>query len=141
MPESVGHRQLVGALLGCIREKPWSTEPFVYADVANYSLPPIVGNARPDLFVHCPLRGETLIGEAKTERDLTTFHSAGQIEAYFKRLRDSECGELWVAVPWVCAGEAFRLCRSTKLRIKCEVPFTVFGWMFGSTNYSRAWHG
>lgn len=141
MSESNTHRNLVTALMEDISNRMWDSWPFLYADSGCLALPPLIGRARPDVYAHFALQDRAIIGEAKTCRDLESFHTVEQFEAYFEHLSSKASGELWLAVPWETAGTAMRICTATKVRMRCSIPFRVTGWLLGTPNFSRAWHG
>lgn len=141
MSESAVHRNLVAALMEDIARQPWEFEPFLYADSNGVALPPLIGSARPDVYAHFSLQDRAIVGEAKTSRDLESFHTTSQFEAYFEHLGAKSGGELWLAVPWLSAGAAIRICTATKARMGSPVPFKVSAWLLGEQNFSRAWYG
>ena len=141
MSESAVHRNLVAALMEEIARQPWDSGPFLYADSSGLALPPLIGRARPDVYAHFSLQDRAIVGEAKTSKDLESFHTAGQFEAYFEHLGAKSGGELWLAVPWLSAGAAIRICTATKARMGSPVPFKVSAWLLGEQNFSRAWYG
>lgn len=141
MSESIAHRNLVMALMEDISQQAWNSGPFLYADSGGLAPPPLIGRARPDVYAHFVLQDRAIVGEAKTSRDLESFHTAGQFEAYFEHLSLKAGGEFWLAVPWESAGTAMRVCTATKARMRCSVPFRVSAWLLGAPNFSRAWYG
>lgn len=141
MSESALHRKLVAALVDDIARQPWGCEPFLYADSNGSALPPMIGPARPDVYAHFSLQDRAIVGEAKTSRDLEAFHTTDQFAAYFDHLGSKATGELWLAVPWISAGAAIRICTATKARMASSVPFKVSAWLLGEKNISRAWYG
>jgi hypothetical protein len=141
MSESAVHRSLVAALMDDMTRHAWDSRPFLYADSNGLALPPLIGRARPDVYANFALQDRAVVGEAKTSRDLESFHTAGQFEAYFAHLATTAGGELWVAVPWLSAGAAIRVCTATKARMGSLVPFKVSAWLLGEQNFSRAWYG
>jgi len=141
MSESAVHRTLVAVLMEDIERQPWEVKPFLYADASGMEIPPLIGSMRPDVYANFPLQARAIVGEAKTSRDLESFHTTGQLEAYFEHLGGKSSGELWLAVPWISAGAAIRICSATKARMRSPVPFRVSAWLLGEQNFSRGWHG
>lgn len=141
MSESRLHRELVAALLDDIHAHPWTVTPFIYADSNGAALPPIIGNARPDVYANFARIDRVIIGEAKTSIDLETTHTMQQFIDYFEYLSAKPEGELWLAVPWQSAGTAIRICSCIKERGAYPVIFRVSAWMFGNGQFSKAWHG
>jgi hypothetical protein len=141
MSESLVHQRLVSVLLAEMKANVVTPSPFVYADCYGSSLPPLIGNARPDVYAHFIQKNRVIVGEAKTDSDIQSMRTLQQLEMYFEYLNGIETGELWVAVPWLSAGAAMRICKAIKTRANSSVAFHVSGWMLGETPLSRTWHG
>lgn len=82
-----------------------------------------------------------IVGEAKTSADLESLRTLQQLEEYFQHLKDKAVGELWLAVPWLSAGAAMRICGAIKAQSRSSVSFKVSGWMLGEQPLSRTWYG
>ena len=143
MPESNLHRRLVQSLVASVegRHQDW----FLFVD-GDYSrsngCPPQLETVRPDLFARARETRHVVIGEAKTTFDLETTHTAVQLDTYFRYLALERSGELILAVPYLCAGLAHRVCRRIRLAAGVgAVPFEISGWMYGSSTIQRAWRG
>jgi hypothetical protein len=141
MGESLLHKILVSALLDEMNARTWDSAPFLYADLNGAALPPIIGNVRPDVYAHFTTQNRAIIGEAKTSADLESFHTAQQLEQYFWHLETKDDGELWLAVPWLSAGKAVRICTAIKTQSECSITFRVAAYMFGERQFSRVWYG
>lgn len=141
MSESFVHRTLVSALLDEMNARTWDPAPFLYADLNGAAVPPLIGNVRPDVYAHFTLQNRAIIGEAKTSADLESFHTSQQLEQYFRHLASKDDGELWLAVPWLSAGTAIRICAAIKAHSECSIAFRVAAYMFGERQFSRVWYG
>lgn len=141
MSESLLHQKLVSMLLVDMKAWAGTPPPFIYADAHGASLPPLIGNARPDVYAHFTLQDRAIVGEAKTSVDMESMRTLQQLEQYFEHLKHKAEGELWLAVPWVSAGAAMRICNAIKARSGTAVTFRVSGWMLGERPFSRTWHG
>lgn len=143
MPESDLHRLLVQSLVGSVEVRHKDCFLFVDGDHArSHGCPPQLEAVRPDLYARARVTRHVVIGEAKTTFDIETVHTAIQLSTYFRHLAAEESGELLLAVPYLCAGQAHRICRRIRQLAAAEsVPFEVSGWMFGSSTIQRAWRG
>jgi hypothetical protein len=145
MPESDLHRQLVLSLGDLIRQRrsgSWimflDCEPNIEYD----GCPPMLDTVRPDIYARERHVSHVVIGEAKTSKDIDNPHTEGQLAAYFDHLSDLPSAELVLAVPYLFAGTAHRLCRSLKIRKGYKhIPFEIGGWMFGSRTICEIWRG
>lgn len=143
MPESKLHRLLVQSLVASVegRQKDW----FLFVDgdhSRSHGCPPQLEAVRPDLYARANETRHVVIGEAKTTFDIETAHTALQLDTYFRHLSLERSGELLLAVPYLCAGQAHRICRRIRqLAGAGSVPFEISGWMYGSSTIQRAWRG
>lgn len=139
------HRRLVQQLVSAARNRLGDNSLIFVDGEDDYSAgcPPRLDASRPDLYARAfGERRHVIIGEAKTESDIDSPHTASQLSAYFIHLRDEAPGELLVPVPYLAAGAAYRVCWTARRRAGCDqVPFEVSGWFFGNVNFSRAWRG
>lgn len=62
--------------------------------------PPSIAGYRPDAFVAGAVNRTAIIGEAKTELDLDSSHTALQLEAYVDYLANQPSGVLVVSTEW-----------------------------------------
>lgn len=102
---------------------------------------PVIGGHRPDLFVRHTLTFVPTIGEAKTRRDVESFHTHSQLCSYFSYLA-GEKGQLYLAVPWTRLDEMYfvaRRCR--RLAAAHEVPFVILGMVMPLPVPARVIHG
>lgn len=141
MSESSVHKALVLALYDDVVRANWESCPFVYADMNGASTPPLIGSSRPDVYASFPEAKYVIIGEAKTGNDIESRHTIEQLFEYFEHITVLGSGELWIAVPWLNAGTALRVCSNVKKRVASPNRFKVSAWMLGQQNYSKAWYG
>lgn len=144
MSESDHHRSLVQALAGEISSDPiWDNPPIVYCDVQDgilADLPPIIGSNRPDVFARDLTTSLSIIGEAKTADDIDNRHTFDQLASFFDYLRHHPYGELWMAVPWLSAGTATRVCRLMREKQDAQhIPIRVAAFMIGNISLRRIW--
>jgi len=144
MSESPLHAELVQRMASTLRLSHEDWLVFIDgADLTSLGCPPQLVGARPDLFARNRRSSHVLIGEAKTPFDIDNPHTELQIDTYFRFLQHERSGELHVAVPYLCAGQAIRICHQRKRQTgSLRVPFTVSGWMFNSrASHVDHWHG
>ena len=88
MSQSNVHRELVFAAVRAIRQRHPSV--LVRADVQESPgdpVPPLIGGYRPDIIARCARRcPDFLIGEAKTDRDISNQHTLDQVSAFIDHL-------------------------------------------------------
>jgi len=145
MPEGDTHRQLVQHLTRAVmsrRPGPMS----VFNDGQSLFLggapPPALGDSRPDIYALDSQTKHVIIGEAKSAKDIENLHTERQLSNYFSHLAECPTGELLIAVPYVCAGTAHRLCLSTRKKLGLgHVPFEISGWFLGTKPYVETWNG
>ena len=113
MPESAAHASLVQAvILYAEREFGDLADIAVQEDAVRPlrgERPPILEGYVPDVFVTDVPTTMTLIGEAKTQQDLETFHSRRQISAFLSYLSKTPRGIFVLSVPLVAGATARRL--------------------------------
>lgn len=147
MSESDHHRRLVQALAKEISDESiWVRTPIIYCDlfdaVEGTSLPPLISGNRPDVFARDVGASLTIIGEAKTSNDIDNQHTCEQLQSFFDYLRHLPAAELWMGVPWLCAGTAMRLCTHARSRSSAEnVAIRVVAFMIGTATFTRIWRG
>jgi hypothetical protein len=79
--------------------------------------PPKIGRFKPDVYaIDAPLT-RTIIGEAKTQVDLESNHSASQFHAFMSFLRSQPNPVLILAVPW----QARVLARTLLVAVQSEL--------------------
>lgn len=136
MSESGLHRNLVQALADAIAGDPvWAKHPIVYCDIQVgmcQDLPPIIGGNRPDVYARDLATSLSIIGEAKTPDDIDNRHTFAQLASFFHHLRHQPAGELWMGVPWMSAGTAFRVCKHVRTISNAQhIPFRVVSFNVG----------
>jgi len=146
MSESETHARLVGAMLDAIVREHQTDELVIRADISSsreHAPTILVGGLRPDLLVNARAAGTTIIGEAKTARDVDTLHTRAQLKAFLEHLCTERNGVLWVSVPLARAGEAQRVVRTVRRDVQCErVRLVVSGWLLGLNQALEArWNG
>ena len=103
MPESAQHFQLVQKILLHVREEFKALTALALVDDCSKSLfaekPPNIFGSVPDVFGIDAPHTVTIIGEAKTEKDLSTLRSKAQIKAFYEYLSYQTGGNLILAVP------------------------------------------
>jgi hypothetical protein len=115
MAESTQHLQLLQRILDYV----WLTFGELYSLSVLHDLPTTVGGEKPprlggfcpDVYATDVPVTTTIIGEAKTARDLETEHSRNQLTAFIAHLSSQSSGVLIVAVPWQSTGAAQRMLR------------------------------
>ena len=127
MPESTEHLDLIKRLANYVNSK--------FSECGSLSvicdLPTIIGGERPprikgftpDLFATDVPTTRTILGEAKTDKDLETDHSRRQLSAFIDYLSHQAGGLLIVAVPWRVVGAAQRMIRG--IFIQAGAPTNV----------------
>jgi len=143
MPEGHVHRQLVQHLVTAITTR-YPIDRVVYNDGDRFSFgsaaPPLIGDTRPDIYLLQETSKHVVIGEAKSATDIDNEHTERQLANYFGHLSTSQSGELWIAVPYVCAGAAHRLCAATRRKVHLDhIPFEIIGWLLGPRPFSQVW--
>ena len=113
MTETAAHAELVRAIIDHVHQEFEDlTELAVGADSVAFlrsSRPPRIGRYVPDVYATNVPTTKTLIGEAKTRRDLETGHSRAQISAFLKHLAHTPNGIFVLSVPLIAAATARRI--------------------------------
>lgn len=113
MPESAEHAELVGALVRFAEQELGPIATLAVRDDAVRPVrgerPPRIGGYVPDLFATDVPTTRTLIGEAKTQRDLERDHSRRQISAFLDHLSRTPNGVFVLSVSLVAGVTARRL--------------------------------
>lgn len=145
MSEGEFHVRLVTALLGAMVRHYANDELTVCADIAStreYLPPTLIGNQRPDVWARTGHSRTTIVGEAKTPRDVDTLHTRAQLKAFLEFLACETKSVIWMSVPLAQAGEAMRLVRGLRQELKVpQVGIIVSGWLLGIQDFERRWHG
>jgi hypothetical protein len=115
MPESATHSVLVKNILKFLDHNFGSlTEIAVREDSPTSQRgerPPMVGGFVPDVFATNVPTTLTVIGEAKTRKDLERAHSQEQILAFLEYLAATPNGVFILSVPFVAGATARRIAR------------------------------
>ena len=102
MGESAQHFRLVQVILEHVKVEYATLSALAIVDDCSKSLfgekPPKISGSVPDVFGFDTPRSVTIIGEAKTDNDLTTARSRAQIEGFYEFLTYQESGNLILAV-------------------------------------------
>ncbi|WP_462137188.1 hypothetical protein [Candidatus Mycalebacterium sp.] len=94
MPESKQHIDLVKRIVHYINDKYSKNGLFLLSDLPEEHMdnrPPKIKKHTPDVFAQNPITGFTIIGEAKIEKDIDTFHTVEQLQeftGYLSRRKD-----------------------------------------------------
>lgn len=95
------HEELVEMILKWLDQKDLGPDAQVYCDnigVLGGAKPKKIGGYVPDLICTIPSIKHTIIGDAKTPKDLETRHSKAQLEAFAEYLAaNNTTGELVIA--------------------------------------------
>ena len=133
MSESVQHLQLVSFLkkkvMSITPSDCWCCIQDELPDSLNH--PPItLEGFRPDIYYH--YKNLLIIGEAKTNKDVSRKHSRAQYESYIKEC-SAFSGEafMFLAVPWLEEAEAHNILRSIKKKHPGPYTTKVFAWIDG----------
>lgn len=104
MSESLQHLGLVRAILNYIsgehRKVSYLATLHDLPGAIRGEKPPRISGFAPDVYAADAPLTVTIIGEAKTVRDLETGHSRSQIRAFIEFLKHKERGVFVLAVPW-----------------------------------------
>jgi len=104
--------------------------------------PPVLGEARPDVFARHRNPSAVIIGEAKTRADIEHPHTETQLLCYFQYLRAEQAAELWLAVPWAGLDAMyFAANRCRRLAGAQTIGFRVFGLAWQSGLFCRTVRG
>jgi len=130
---SSAHEELVQMILKWIDQKCPSPDAQVHFDtvgILGNSKPRKIGGYIPDVFCSIPSTGHTIVGDAKTPKDLETRHSRTQLESFANYLAENcSSGELVVATRFEWAPCARRILRGLtpvrtrgipQVRVLCE---------------------
>jgi hypothetical protein len=113
MPESATHASLVQAvIMFAEREFGAFVEIAVREDAVRPmrgERPPRIEGYTPDVHATDVPTTKTIVGEAKTQRDLETDHSRRQIAAFLRHLSNTPGGVFVLAVPLAAGATARRL--------------------------------
>lgn len=126
MAESVTHLRLVEILVAHITTTYGGL--VVFHDLPallGAEKPPRIGGYVPDVYATDAPTTITIVGEAKTEGDLVTDHSRGQLIAFLQYLGARDRGVLVLAVPWQVRATAKNLLASLQREHRCNHVVTI----------------
>lgn len=145
MSEGEHHSRLVAALLEAMRSEFSESISTIYCDSpldGRFLRPRLIGAIRPDIHLQCTCPPLTIVGEAKSARDVDNLHTRSQLKEMLEHLTTVQEGLLWLAVPLAESGAAFRVANEVRRQLRADhVRFRVSGWLLGPNNYERRWHG
>lgn len=121
MGESINHVRLVQKII----ERVNSIDPqaVIFADTSIYeatSRPPNIGGHVPDVYARINALQKTIIGEAKTRKDLENEHTMSQYRAYLSFCCANPETRLILAVPWEMSRFVHNL--FNRHRIEMQLP-------------------
>jgi len=120
MPESYEHITIVKRVLAYVETEYAAVGTLrALTDLPGDKLPtrpPIIGGYIPDVFCTDTPATMTVIGEAKTSKDLQTHRSLQQIATFYDHLAHAQGGHLAIGVQW--PDEAFVINFLKRLRSK-----------------------
>ncbi|RUW94395.1 hypothetical protein [Mesorhizobium sp. M7A.F.Ca.US.010.02.1.1] len=129
MPESATHASLVQAVIAYVEREFGDLADIAVREDAVRPLrgerPPRVEGYVPDVYATDVPTTTTIIGEAKTKRDLETEHSRRQISAFLSYLSNTPRGVFVLSVPWTAGAIARRLVAEINYPFKGAATRTV----------------
>ena len=123
MSESAQHLALVRNILVWLNTEYLVSDLCIRIDSPETTIgnkPPMIGACKPDVFACTVPSRVTVVGEAKTSRDLETFHSREQFASYIKYLRDLQDPLLIISTSWMLHRTARNLV--TQIRGMLDAP-------------------
>lgn len=133
MSESETHSRLVAATLRAVHEWADGATLDIWADhpaTREHPAPFVIGQSQADLIAIRRDTRFTVIGEAKTQRDVDNAHTHRQLVEYYEFLLTQTGGLLWISVPFGIAGTALRVAKTLRREVKCErVELIVSEWL------------
>lgn len=144
MSESETHSRLVAAMLRAVQDWADGAVLEVWADhsaTREHPVPFVIGQSQADLIAIRRDTRFTVIGEAKTQRDVDNAHTQRQLVEYYEFLLTQPGGLLWISVPFGIAGAALRVAKTIRREAKCErVGLIVSEWLLGERNIEKRWN-
>jgi len=145
MSEGEHHVRLVASLLEAMLNEFEGSVTRTFCDHpqdGRFPRPGLIGSTRPDIHLQRDRSPWTVIGEAKTARDVDNLHTRAQLREFFEHLSTESEGLLWLAVPLQMSGAAFRISKEVRREVRAErVRFCISGWLLGLENLERRWYG
>lgn len=121
MGESFNHVQLVQQIIEHVHRI--DPQALILADTSIFeakSRPHKIGGHVPDVYARIDKLNQTIIGEAKTRKDLENEHAMSQFRAYLSYCAANPRTSLVLAVPWDMRGFVHNLLN--RLRLEMELP-------------------
>lgn len=129
MPESATHAFLVRAIIKYVEREFGKLVDIGIRDDAIHPVrgerPPMIEGYVPDVYVTDVPTTRTLIGEAKTQKDIETEHSMRQISAFLKYLAETRNGVFVLSVPLVGGPTARRVLSEINREFPGASTYTV----------------
>lgn len=130
MSVSQCHENLVLAILNWLQiQRQAAGEISISADCVSCGHlpnPPALNGFIPDVYAVGIVQTITIIGEAKTPRDLETPRSRAQFESFIMHLANLRMSQLVIATPWVSVNSAKAIIRSIKKKQSVDNVDLVF---------------
>lgn len=107
MSESREHQELIINMFAYVNNK--FPNYHITVDIQNYvgdDVPNLVNNHRPDLYATSVNKDHYIIGEAKTQFDLSSKHSEKQITAFLNYLKSKINADFILSVPYCSSDRA-----------------------------------
>lgn len=121
MGESFNHVRLVQQIIAHVKNI--DSQAVILADTSIFNSkdrPPIIEGHIPDVYARVDKLQQTIIGEAKTRKDLENAHAMSQFKAYLSYCAANPRTRLVLAVPWDMRGFVHNL--FNRLRLEIETP-------------------
>ena len=129
MPESATHAFLVRVIIEYVEREFGNLVDIGIRDDAIHPVrgerPPMIEGYVPDVYVTDVPTTRTLIGEAKTQKDIETEHSMRQISAFLKYLAETRNGVFVLSVPLVAGPTARRVLSEINREFPGASTYTV----------------
>ena len=130
MAGSRSHEELVRAIMDWLQvQHPAAETISISADCIfceHLPNPPLLNGFIPDVYAVGIAEPRTIIGEAKTPRDLETPRSRAQLEAFLTHLCQCQNAQFIIATPWPSVNSAKAIVRSITKRRHIDGVAVVF---------------
>ena len=124
------HEELVGAIVDWLQvQHPAADAMSVSADCIfceHLPNPPLLNGFIPDVYAVGIVETRTIVGEAKTPKDLETPRSRAQFEAFLTHLCVCQNAQFVIATPWPSVNSAKAIVRSITKRRHIDGVDVVF---------------
>lgn len=121
MGESLIHVRLVQKIIEWVSNA--DPQAVIFADTSIFEArdrPPKIGGHVPDVYARTDMLGQSIIGEAKTRKDLENEHTMSQLRAYLSYCCTNPGARLVLAVQWDMRGFVHNLLN--RLKAEMELP-------------------